>query len=76
LLLLLLCHAFAAQRAPGQLAGYVVLREKTASRNKENSHYSDPLRPGIQEAQVIMLNLSNPSCLMLFYLIVIPHCYV
>jgi hypothetical protein len=32
--------------------GYVVLREKTASRNKENWQFSDPLRPGIQEAQV------------------------
>jgi hypothetical protein len=42
------------QRAPGQLAGYVVLREKTASRNKENSRYSDPLRPGTKEAQVTM----------------------
>jgi hypothetical protein len=43
------------QRAPSQLAGYVVLREKTASRNKENSRYSDPLRPALKQAQVRLL---------------------
>uniref|UniRef100_A0A383VZL3 glycerophosphodiester phosphodiesterase n=1 Tax=Tetradesmus obliquus TaxID=3088 RepID=A0A383VZL3_TETOB len=44
------------QRAPRQLAGYVVLREKTASRNKENSQYSDPLRRGLQEAKVVAVH--------------------
>jgi hypothetical protein len=57
------------QRVPGQLAGYVVLREKTASRNKENSQFSDPLRPGIQEAQVCVKQYKTVVCVKVYTLV-------
>ncbi|KAF6254724.1 PLC-like phosphodiesterase [Scenedesmus sp. NREL 46B-D3] len=40
------------QRAPGQRAGYVVLRGTSATRKEEQVQYSDPLRPSADSALV------------------------
>ena len=46
------------QRAPGQRAGYVVLRGTSATRKEEQVQYSDPLRPSADSALVRLTSSS------------------